>query len=82
MTPEMLWNALLTIAIGVIAWVVKMFQDEQRRLGVLLNKTREEVAKEYITKADVHADINRVIARLESMDHKMDRFFEQMRSPK
>ncbi len=82
MSAEMLWNAILTIAIGIVAWVVKLFQDEQRRQGILLNKTREEVAKEYITKADVHADINRVIARLESMDHKMDRFFERMGSPK
>jgi hypothetical protein len=42
----------------------------------LLNRTREEVAKEYVTKAEVHADINRVINRLEALDAKLDRLLE------
>jgi tetrahydromethanopterin S-methyltransferase subunit G len=39
----------------------------------LLNRTREEVAKEYVTKAEVHADINRVLDRLDRLDEKLDR---------
>jgi predicted DNA-binding protein YlxM (UPF0122 family) len=42
----------------------------------LLNRTREEVAKEYVTKAEVHNDINRVIDRLEALDAKLDRIME------
>jgi len=30
------------------------------------------VAKEYVTKAEVHADINRVITRLDNLDKKID----------
>lgn len=49
---------------------------EVARLGILLNKTREEVAKEYVTKVEVHADINRVLDRLDRLDTKLDRLVE------
>jgi len=72
MTPEMLWNLGLTGAIGFVSWVLKSYADEVKRLQILLNRTREEVAKEYVTKAEVHADINRVITRLDNLDKKID----------
>lgn len=72
MTPEMLWSAVLSAALGLIVWVLKNHVDEVKRLQILLNRTREEIAKEYVTKAEVHADINRVIARLDNLDKKID----------
>lgn len=69
----MLWNIFLTGALGLISWFARTMWAEQQRLSILLNRTREEVAKEYVTKAEVHADINRVIARLEALDAKLDR---------
>jgi|TARA_R110000822_G_scaffold98074_1_gene222033 hypothetical protein len=50
---------------------------EQQRLNILLNRTREEVARDYVTKAEVHADINRVMHRLEQLDSKLDRLMER-----
>jgi hypothetical protein len=41
-----------------------------------LNRTREEIAKEYVTKSEVHADINRVLDRLDRLDAKIDRLME------
>ena len=49
---------------------------EVQRLSILLNRTREEVAKEYVTKTEVHHDMNRIIERLDHLDGKIDRFFE------
>jgi hypothetical protein len=60
--------------------VLRNHIDEVKRLQILLNKTREEMAKEYVTKTEVHADINRVIARLDLLEKKIDRLIE--RSPK
>lgn len=77
MTPDMLWNAGLTAALGFVSWVLKGYAEEVQRLQILLNRTREEMAKEYVTKAEVHADINRVITRLDAMDAKIDRFLER-----
>ena len=72
----MLWNTALSLIIGIISWVVKDKASELNRITILLNKTREEVAKEYVTKIEVHADINRVIARMDILDAKLDRLLE------
>lgn len=77
MAPDMLWNAVLTAALGLVGWVLKSYTEEQQRIQILLNRTREEIAKDYVTKAEVHADINRVILRLEALDTKIDRLIER-----
>ena len=69
----MLWNIGLTALLGVVGWVLKDNSEELNRLQILLNRTREEIAKEYVTKAEVHADINRVLDRLDRLDEKLDR---------
>lgn len=77
MDTDMLWSSILSAVVGLIAWWIKSQSDELRRVQILLNRTREEMAKEYITKAEVHADINRIIDRLESLDAKLDRLMER-----
>lgn len=78
MTPELMlgWNFIVTVILGLISWNWKTMSSEVTRLNILLNRTREEMAKEYVTKAEVHADINRVIQRLEALDAKLDRMLE------
>lgn len=70
------WNVILSAGIGVLSWVMKDKADELKRVTILLNRTREEVAKEYVTKVEVHADINRVLDRLDRLDEKLDRLME------
>ena len=69
----MLWNALLSLLLTGMGWVLKEKSDEIQRIQVLLNRTREEIAKEYVTKQEMHADINRVLDRLDRLDEKLDR---------
>ena len=76
----MLWNTVLSLVIGILGWVLREKAAELTRVTILLNRTREEVAKEYITKAEVHADINRVMSRLEVLDAKLDRLIEGNRT--
>lgn len=72
----MLWNAILTLLVGIVGWILKEKSDELHRIQVLVNRTREEVAKEYVTKSEVHSDINRVLDRLDRLELKIDRFVE------
>jgi hypothetical protein len=72
-----IWNILLSAALGVIGYVLKDKSDELKRIDILLNKTREEIAKEYVTKVDVHLDINRVLDRLDRMEAKLDTFIRE-----
>ena len=72
-----IFDAGIGILFGVISWILKEKSNEIQRLSILLNRTREEIAKEYVTKQEVHTDINRVMARLELIDSKLDRFVER-----
>ena len=74
------WNALLTTLLGLLGWILKTKSEEIDRLQILLNRTREEVAKEYVTKVDVHHDINRVLDRLDRLEGKLDTFIREQRS--
>ena len=74
------WNILLSAALAGIGYVLKDKSDELKRIDILLNKTREEVAKEYVTKVDVHLDINRVLDRLDRMEQKLDTVIKEHRS--
>lgn len=72
----MLWNIVLTGALALVSWFARTMWAEVQRLSILLNRTREEVAKEYVTKVEVHNDINRIVDRLEALDAKLDRLME------
>jgi hypothetical protein len=76
----MLWNIILTGFVGLIVWVAKSMHEELKRINVLLNRTREEIAKEYVTKMEVHVDMNRVMDRLDALDAKLDRFLENRKA--
>jgi len=79
-----LWNTAITVILALIGWgwrikdkELESQKEELQRLQILLNRTREEVAKEYVTKVEVHADINRVLDRLDRLDAKLDRLMER-----
>jgi predicted DNA-binding protein YlxM (UPF0122 family) len=78
---EMLvWNLVLTTLLGMLAFFLKEKSAELHRIQILLNRTREEIAKEYVTKTDVHNDINRVLDRIDRMEAKLDDFIKGQRS--
>lgn len=76
----MVWNVILSFASALLLFWVKVSHDEVKRLGILLSKTREEHAEKFVTKGDMHADINRVITRLDRLEGKLDEFMKEQRS--
>ncbi len=76
----LIWNLVLTTLLGTLAFFLKEKSSELSRIQILLNRTREEIAKEYVTKSDVHNDINRVLDRIDRMEAKLDDFIKGQRS--
>jgi hypothetical protein len=70
------WNMVLTGIVAVLGFVVKEKFAELQRLGILLNKTREEVARDHITRAEVREDMRQLIDRLEKLDQKIDQLIK------
>ena len=56
----MLWNVVLSAIVGVMVFMLKGKFDELQRLSILLNRTREEVARDHITRAEVRADLEKI----------------------
>jgi len=52
------WNIALTIFVGILGFMLKEKFEELQRISILLNRTREEVAREHITRAEVKSDID------------------------
>jgi len=56
----MLWNVVLSAIVGVMVFMLKGKFDELQRLSILLNRTREEVARDHITRAEVRQDLEKI----------------------
>jgi len=72
-----IWNAVLSVSVSIVGFFLKSMYDEVKRLQVLINKTREEIAREYVTKTQLDADINRIFDRLDRLEAKIDRLVEK-----
>ena len=76
----MLWNGGVSLVVALILLWVKTSQDEVKRVAILLSKTREEGAEKYVTRSELHTDINRVIDRLDRLDTKLDTFIREQKN--
>lgn len=72
-----LWSLGLTAGLALFGWVLHSAHAEISSLRKLLNITREEIARDYITKTEANTDIDRVIVRLDALDAKLDRLMER-----
>ena len=76
----LIWNIVLSFVSAAAMLWIKTMHDEIKRVSILLSKTREENAEKYVTRTDVHSDINRVLVRLDRLDEKLDAFMKEQRS--
>lgn len=69
----MIWNVILSVLFGVLAYLMRDKFEELQRLGILLNKTREEVARDHLTRAEFRADVQQLMDRFDRIERKLDR---------
>ena len=62
-------DTLTGIVVAGLAWFLSEQSKEQKRLNILLNKTREE----YATKAELRDDMRRVMEALHRVEDKLDK---------
>ena len=76
LSSYLIWNAFITLVLAPVLYSIRENAKEAKRLDVLLNKTREEIAREYVTKTELKDDFNLLIDRLEKLDENLDKLFE------
>lgn len=72
MEVSVLWNLLLTVLLGVVSFFMASKFKELDRLSILLNRTREEIARDHITRAEFRQDMGRLFERFDAIEKKLD----------
>jgi hypothetical protein len=66
-------TSLVDILIGIVVtgfgWWLKVISDEQKRIEILLNKTRED----YATRMELRETTDRLMEALHRVEDKLDR---------
>jgi hypothetical protein len=68
----MVWNLVLTAIVAMLGFILKEKFAEINRLGILLNRTREEVARDHITRSEFRADMQQLLDRFDRLERKID----------
>ena len=77
MEVDAIWNILFGVVITGLGWWLKTQREELDRLRILLNRTREEMAKEYVTKADSSEVLSQIMNKFDRLEEKIDRLMER-----
>jgi len=67
----------MTLVFGPIIYSIRSNATEIKRVDILLNKTREEVAMRFVTKEELIMNMDRVIERIDKLDLKIDKLITQ-----
>ena len=76
----MLWNTILSLFTGLLIWLAKTLWDETQRIQILLNRTREEIARESVTQAEMDKVVAHLDARFDKLNDKIDSLIKEQRS--
>jgi hypothetical protein len=66
------WSAILSMVIGLLAYMMNEKFRELARVTILLNKTREEVARDNVTQAEIDRITNHIDQRFNKLEAKID----------
>jgi ATP-dependent exoDNAse (exonuclease V) alpha subunit len=82
MDPMILWNLVTSFLVGLVMFMLRNASDEQKRIQILLNKTREEIARDHITRAEVRQDLEKIMERFDSGFERLEAKIDQLAKTK
>ena len=77
MEMDAILNILFAVVISGLGWWIKTQKEELDRVRILLNRTREEMAKEYVTKNDSSQVLSQIMSKFDRLEEKIDRLMER-----
>ena len=72
-TPYLLWNLVTVFLIVPIGFLLRSSLSELSRLSILVNKTREEIAKDYVTREEIERDMTKLLDQMNRISDKIDK---------
>jgi len=66
------WNVVLSLIYAPLIYGIRTNLMEIKRIDILLNKTREELPRVYVTKTELIHDMDRLFKRFDKLEEKID----------
>ena len=77
LTPYLFWNIFITLVLAPLLYGIRANSAELKRQDILLNKTREEIATNYLLKVDNKDIMKSVMERFDKLEEKIDKLMEK-----
>lgn len=74
----MVWNVVLTAVVGLMGFLLKSKFDELSRISILLNRTREEVARDHITRKEVDDRVEKLVLHMDQRFNRIEQKLDDM----
>ena len=71
------WSAILSLVIGLLGYMMNEKFRELARVTILLNKTREEVARDNVTQTEIDRITNHIDQRFNKLEAKIDQLIQK-----
>ena len=83
MEASLIWSAVLSVLMGVFGFFIKEKLNEVkdvaediRRVERLLNITREEIARDYVTQTEIQRITDHIDQRFNRLEAKIDQLIQ------
>lgn len=72
----MVWSSALSLVTALLGFIMREKFTDLKRLEILLNRTREEVARDYATNAEVQRITDHIDQRFNRLEAKIDQLIQ------
>jgi hypothetical protein len=77
MDVNTIWSAALSLIIGILWFFIREKLEDVKRIERLLNITREEIARDTATKAEVQRLTEHIDQRFNRLEAKIDQLIQK-----
>jgi len=74
----MIWNIVLTSLVALLGFMMKGKMDTLDRLSDLLNRTREEIAREHVTRIEMTGIVDKLGERFDKSFERLETKLDEM----
>jgi hypothetical protein len=76
MDANSIWSAALSVLLAGLWFFIREKFDELKRLDILLNKTREDNHRDFVTKSEVQRITDHIDQRFNKLEEKLDKLLQ------
>jgi len=71
-----IWSTVLSLLMGALWFFIREKFEDTKRIERLLNITREEIARDYVTNAEVQRITDHIDQRFNRLEAKIDQLIQ------